>query len=220
MPDGRPPIPAEIRRAVLVEAGHRCAIPTCRHNRVEIAHIEPYHKVKRHDLVNLIALCPNCHDRFDRGEIDRQSVRRYKANLSIINAQYGELERRIIEMFAADPDAFFLNLPRIFELFVWNLVRDGYLEPVMYVQPESGHPYLVTDAYRITPAGREFVAAYSGGQDLDAARPVPTPRTRYFAQPLDLIKDIMDRTAGRIVWDRFRSSKRLAPPPERGETHP
>jgi hypothetical protein len=30
MPEGRPAIPATVKRAVLVEAGHRCAIPTCR----------------------------------------------------------------------------------------------------------------------------------------------------------------------------------------------
>jgi hypothetical protein len=34
--EARPPIPAELRRRILVEAGHRCAIPTCRHIEVDI----------------------------------------------------------------------------------------------------------------------------------------------------------------------------------------
>ncbi len=34
-------VPTEVKRAVLVEAGHRCAIPTCRATTTEIAHIVP-----------------------------------------------------------------------------------------------------------------------------------------------------------------------------------
>jgi hypothetical protein len=47
--DGRPPIPAEIRRRVLVEAGHRCAIPTCRYIEVDVHHIIPWPKSQAHD---------------------------------------------------------------------------------------------------------------------------------------------------------------------------
>jgi hypothetical protein len=77
----RPSIPAEIVRLVLVEAGHRCAIHTCRHPAVDIHHIDPWSQVRRHSYENLIALCPNCHRRADRGEIDRLSLRMYKARL-------------------------------------------------------------------------------------------------------------------------------------------
>ena len=34
----RPVIPLRLERAVKIEAGHRCAIPTCRHPKVEMAH--------------------------------------------------------------------------------------------------------------------------------------------------------------------------------------
>ncbi len=78
----RTAIPAEIRRDVLVEAGHRCAIPTCRYPNVDVHHIVPWETCKRHDFDNLIALCPNCHRRADAGEIDRKSLRLYKARLS------------------------------------------------------------------------------------------------------------------------------------------
>lgn len=74
----RPAIPAELRRQILVEAGHRCAIQTCRAPDVDVHHIEPWHTRKTHDLENLIALCPNCHRRADRGEIDRKSLLHYK----------------------------------------------------------------------------------------------------------------------------------------------
>lgn len=75
-------IHAELRRAVLVEAGHRCAIPTCRYPKVDLHHIVPWEQCGTHDYDNLIALCPNCHDRADRGEIDRKSLRMYKARLA------------------------------------------------------------------------------------------------------------------------------------------
>jgi hypothetical protein len=37
----RPPVPAELERALLLEAGHRCAIPTCRAiGPLQLEHIE------------------------------------------------------------------------------------------------------------------------------------------------------------------------------------
>ncbi|MEV5824802.1 HNH endonuclease signature motif containing protein [Spirillospora sp. NPDC052242] len=78
MPDSRPDIPRPMVRAILVEAGHRCSIPTCRAHPVELAHIDAWAKVREHKPDNLIALCPTCHTRYDKGEIDRQSMLIYK----------------------------------------------------------------------------------------------------------------------------------------------
>ncbi|MCV7178788.1 HNH endonuclease [Mycolicibacterium sphagni] len=85
MPEGRPDIPAQMKRDVLVEAGHRCAIPTCRSAPVQINHIVPWATLKEHTFDNLIALCGTCHDRYTRGDIDQKSMRQYKANLSVVN---------------------------------------------------------------------------------------------------------------------------------------
>lgn len=84
MTDTRPPIPRAIRRAVLLEAGHRCSIHTCRYTSVEIHHIIPWEQCREHKFENLIALCPNCHERAGRGEIDRKSLILYKARLAIL----------------------------------------------------------------------------------------------------------------------------------------
>ena len=65
-----------------MEAGHRCALPNCGQTTVHIAHIEPWAKVKNHEFHNLIALCPTCHARFDRGEIDLKAMRAHKAILA------------------------------------------------------------------------------------------------------------------------------------------
>src|SRR5437588_11597928 len=92
----RPEIPTSLERAVLIESGHRCAIPTCRQVPVELAHIIPWEKCKAHKFDNLIALCPTCHTRYDKREIDRKSMQTYKLNLLLVNSRYGDLEQRVI----------------------------------------------------------------------------------------------------------------------------
>lgn len=92
----RDAIPAEVKRRILVEAGHRCAIPTCRHIEVEIHHIIPWSQCQTHEYANLIALCPNCHRRADHGEIDRKSLRIYKANLRFAHDKFSNLEIDLI----------------------------------------------------------------------------------------------------------------------------
>ncbi|MFG2841668.1 HNH endonuclease [Kitasatospora sp. NPDC048296] len=92
MSAGRPAVPRELRRDLLVEAGHRCAIPTCRAVPLELAHIVPWAKVRVHEFSNMIALCPNCHTRFDQGQIDRLAMRKYKAGLQSSADRVGLLD--------------------------------------------------------------------------------------------------------------------------------
>ena len=48
----------------MLEAGHRCAILTCRQiGPLQIEHIEDWARVKKHDFENMIVLCANCHGR-------------------------------------------------------------------------------------------------------------------------------------------------------------
>jgi Protein of unknown function (DUF3298)/HNH endonuclease/Deacetylase PdaC len=77
----RPSIPADLKRSVLVESGHRCAIPTCKNPDIDIHHIIPFEKCKGHSFENLVSLCPNCHRRAHNGEIDAKSLLLYKARL-------------------------------------------------------------------------------------------------------------------------------------------
>ncbi|MGC4895470.1 HNH endonuclease signature motif containing protein [Micromonospora sp. DT31] len=99
----RPPVPAELERRLMIEAGHRCAIPTCRAvGPLQIEHIRDWHQVRQHNFENMIVLCANCHGRKGnrRGQIDRKSLYQYKANLSVVNSRYGELERRVLDFFS------------------------------------------------------------------------------------------------------------------------
>lgn len=112
----RTAIPMEIQRAVLIEASHQCAIPACRHPRVEIHHIIPWAKCKKHEYHNLIALCPNCHTRVHDGEIDRKSLIKYKAALvsairnlgsSAFSHPIVEIKRRIYSIDTSHPEIYF-----------------------------------------------------------------------------------------------------------------
>lgn len=48
---GRPDMPRPLARAVRTEAGHRCAIPTCRATSgLQIHHIDDWAKVQEHDF--------------------------------------------------------------------------------------------------------------------------------------------------------------------------
>ena len=156
--DTRPAIPAEIRRQVLVEAGHRCAIPTCRHIEVDVHHIIPWTTCQEHEYENLIALCPNCHRRADRGDIDRKSLRLYKANLRFIHDKFSQLELDVLfEAYKCNPEKPML-WPTFMRILVQRILDAGY---VKCDQREAnffvGDLPLSPDHLYITDKGREFI---------------------------------------------------------------
>ena len=170
----RIPVPTEIKRAVLVEAGHRCAIPTCRSTTTEIAHIVPYAETQDNSFANLIALCPNCHTRFDqKKEIDRPAVKMYKQNLSILNNRYGEIERRLFEVLAKSRERVFV-LGAAGDIMVANAVMDGFFEDKnvagmnLDISSSNGFnkSFPMSFTYWVTDTGVEFIKRYVEGLDI------------------------------------------------------
>jgi predicted restriction endonuclease len=169
-------IPAEIKRAVLVEAGHRCAIPTCRATTTEIAHIVPWAKSKDNSFENLIALCPNCHTRFDqKQEIDHKSIRMYKQNLSILNNRYSEFKRRLFEILAKSEERVFV-VGAGGDILVANTVKDGFFEDKhvksveLEVMGSNGYRknFPMSFTFWVTDAGVEFIKRYASGMDISS----------------------------------------------------
>lgn len=167
-------IPAEVKRAVLVEAGHRCAIPTCRATTTEIAHITPWAETQDHSFENLIALCPNCHTRFDqKKEMDRLAVKMYKQNLGILNNRYGEFERRLFEMLARTNERVFV-VGAGGDLLVANAVRDGFFEDKhvegagLQINGTNGFSktFPMTFTYWVTNEGVDFIKRYANGATI------------------------------------------------------
>lgn len=76
----RPAVPAEVRRAIGLEADFRCAI-CLGTSSLELHHIVPFAKSGKHEGGNLILLCATCHGRCDSGEISRKDLRAVKRRL-------------------------------------------------------------------------------------------------------------------------------------------
>lgn len=165
----RPPIPTELRRRVLVEAGHRCAIPTCRHIEVDVHHITPWSACQCHEYENLIALCPNCHRRADRGDIDRKALRRYKTNLRFLHDKFSQVEMDVLFDLAKNPKPNAIPWQPFMIVFFKRVIEAGYIEiaqhPTMRVAFAGiDHtPQFIT----ITEKGRAFIEDL-GGSDLEA----------------------------------------------------
>jgi HNH endonuclease len=152
---------AEVIRMVLAEAGHRCAIPTCRKPTTEIAHIVAESQSHDSSFENLIALCPAC----QKKEIDRQSMRMYKRNLGILNSRYSDFERRVFDQIAeTDRRSFVVEAGSDIRLL--HAVNDGLLKRVelSLVAIQRGEP--THYKYEVADAGLDFVSRYIQGEDV------------------------------------------------------
>ena len=149
------------KRMALVEAGYRCAIPTCRHPTHEIAHILPESQSHDDSFANLIALCPKCQNK----EIDRQSIRGYKRNLAILNSRYSDFERRVFDQIAeTDRRSFIVEAG--FEILLAHAVNDGLLKRVEPTPAmiQRGEP--TQHKYEVTDEGLAFINRYVCGEDI------------------------------------------------------
>lgn len=156
--ENRPPIPAELRRRVLVEAGHRCAIPTCRHIDVDVHHIVPWERCKEHNYENLISLCPNCHRRADRGEIDKKSLRIYKNNLRFLYDKFTMFEIDILFELNKLPAESTIHFPPYLILLIKRIIEANYVDWIKTPSAvEIGGMKANPDYLRITEKGRKFI---------------------------------------------------------------
>lgn len=170
----RDSIPAAVKRAVLVEAGHRCAIPTCRATTTEIAHILAWSDTHDNSFENLIALCPNCHTRYDqKKEIDHGSMKMYKQNLGILTNRYSEFELRLFEILSQTEDRIFV-LGMGGDVMVFNAVKDGIFQDLkvnggnFIVSSDSGYERALPSVftYKLTEAGVSFIHRYVAGKSI------------------------------------------------------
>ena len=172
----RQAIPAELERAVMLEAGYRCAVPTCRTvSPLHIEHIEDYARVQKHEFHNMIVLCANCHGMKGVGprRLDRKALRQLKVNLGRVTQRYNDTERRILEHFVENGPESLVVLPGSEVLYSY-LIKDGVLvedpeQEGMLVAPVGcdGEIISVTTGYRLTPLGRDLVKKYAENEALE-----------------------------------------------------
>jgi len=166
MGENRTAIPASLKRDILVEAGHRCAIPTCKQTPVEIAHIIPWKECQEHTFENLIALCPTCHTRFDRGDIDKKCMFIYKRNLGVINSRYGDLEQRVLKLFSGNERVSEIWLPGGLDIMLLYLLQDGIIIDTGYDSGIilAGMPS--EKLYQLTDKGRNFIKQWLSPEEI------------------------------------------------------
>lgn len=167
-------IPTEIRRQVLVEAGHACAIPTCQYPATQFAHIEPFSEVKRHDANNIIALCPNHHDQYDNKKtIDRKSMWAYKLKLQFLNKRYTKYEMRLLSVLAEKPVVLAAGEIQVMGLLRDELVKNAktLLTNTLAITDNKTRKVVFEDvavayfAAQLTEKGRKFVEAWKSKSD-------------------------------------------------------
>lgn len=168
----RPAIPADLRREVLVEAGHSCAVTNCSdHTYLEIHHMDQNRENNR--LENLILLCRKHHAMAHDDVIDRKSLRLYKARLH--DAEMSEIRKRLeyVEQLVAsntqhipelvetedqpDADIALKSAPRRFEVLqfalyqiaISRLEKDIGVYFERNVEFRSGDSRLVLDGLRV-----------------------------------------------------------------------
>lgn len=155
----RQKIPANLKRKVLIEAGHRCAVPTCRSVvGVDIHHIVPWSRCKEHKYPNLIALCPNCHRMAEKGDIDKKSLYLYKNNLRFLYDKFTTFEVDLLyELVELNQGEKYQFLPFL-KLLIKRLLEAGYItyEGTM-ARVAMGNIKLNPDLVGITDSGRRFI---------------------------------------------------------------
>jgi len=154
-----------VKRQVLIEAGYRCGIPTCRNLLLlDLHHIVEVAKGGSNDPGNLLPLCPTCHAMYTRGQIPLEAIRAYKVVLVSLSQAF---DRRAID------DVLFLErvshtnrdfvctgdgVTRFTQLYAAGLAQFEFF------QGRRGGGGDV-DYYRIsmTPKGRRLLEGWLGG---------------------------------------------------------
>jgi hypothetical protein len=149
------------KRMALAEAGHRCAVPTCRHPTTETAHILHNSDNDDDSFANLIALCPECQGK----EIDEQAMRGYKRNLAILNSRYSEFERRVFDQIAETDRRSFVVEPG-FDILLLHAVNDGLLKRVELAAVGAPRGEGTQYTYEVTDEGLDFIHRYVCGEDI------------------------------------------------------
>ncbi len=80
-------VPDATKTLVLLEAGYKCANPSCRHIlTLELHHIAWVKDGGGNEAENLLVLCPNCHSLHTNGHIPAQAIQTWKSLLVALNS--------------------------------------------------------------------------------------------------------------------------------------
>jgi DNA-binding PadR family transcriptional regulator len=94
-------------------------------------------------------------------------MEQFKANLSILNGRYCDLERRVLDIFAKHTEGNLIWLSGDFTILLLNLIADGLLEDTGQTSGVfiAGVPSRIQ--YRLTQKGRRFIEEWLSAKQLE-----------------------------------------------------
>jgi len=163
MTSRRKGIPIATRRQVLMEAGYRCAVPTCRNIlAIDLHHIVQVSEDGGDDPANLIALCGLCHDLYHRGEITRDAIRNWKGMLIALNYAFDrESIDNLLFLHRLPPNQLWISGDGVLKFS--QLLAAGLAE--FSLKMKNG-PLLLYEV-QLTPKGRLLVDAWFKGNRVE-----------------------------------------------------
>ena len=175
-PQERKRLSVSITRGVLIEAGYRCAVPTCRGIlALDLHHMWEVNAGGGDDLANLIALCPTCHALYHRGNISQDAIYAYKAMLVSLNGAFdNETIDRLLFLSLCPKDYLVVSGDGLLQFSRLIAARLALVE-----QKANNAWQIVTYAVNISQKGSMLISAWKSGNRLmlqDALQePMPTP---------------------------------------------
>ena len=165
-------IPEAIKREVLIEAGYRCGVPTCR----TILAIDLHHLVEvstggQDTFANLIALCPTCHALHHRGTIPQDALHAWKGILVAMGAAFDREAIDRLMFLSMYPDDY-LVVSGDGLLHYSRLIAADFAT----VELKANNAWqLVTYAINISQRGRQLIEAWKTGDRGLVAHALQSP---------------------------------------------
>ena len=156
----RKSIKANVALEVLIEAGYRCAVPTCRNVlALDLHHLWQVSENGGDGSRNLIALCPYCHNLHHRGTIPAEALYAYKSLLVALTQAF-DLEGvdRLLFLSSSQSEPLIVDGTAVLQFA--RLIASGLAE---FTLVANNNDQLVTYRLGITDKGAHLVHAWKSG---------------------------------------------------------
>jgi hypothetical protein len=168
-PKGKGKISPSTRESAMIEAGYRCAVPTCRSSlSLDVHHITQKSEGGSDEIENLIVLCPTCHAAFHRGTYSKEAIRVWKMTLLQLNNSYDRnavnllllLEKMNFPHFSVSADALLPFAPLIVSGLV-DATPKIFTTPTTAMAGLSVHYHYMV---QLSETGQSFMQAWKDGK--------------------------------------------------------
>jgi hypothetical protein len=177
MPPKRKAIPAATMREVLIEAGYRCGVPTCRTIlAIDLHHMEEVSEGGGNSASNLLALCPTCHGLHHRGTIPKEAIFAWKSVIVTLGFAF---DREAVDhlLFLSMCHADFMIVSGDGLLHYSRLIAAGLAKADKHVNSSM---HTVTYAVNISEKGRHLIEAWKkGDRSLLKEVLIPSEEVKY-----------------------------------------